>query len=576
MATLAEPRTRERHTFIVASNFRHVPETLALQKDSLDLVDVPGARHSRAILPADALATEDSLAGLKNVKIELSRSENFARAAPFERLAPRGTHVWLETTGEADWARICAWIKQNVQPSAACVGEASFIRLPFGHYLQTANTDGSVFAAHVAGTYCADEACRTAAAGLASADSWTVSVDRQTTDARFRDKIVVEAYWAHGNWSEKIVPAAGSRVEVGVLGRLADSDDTDVTLGGILAVVGETEQFTPTMIDFTPRHRAAARQTVYRADFRKPYGLHPKHVTKIAGDFAPPDVAYADVDLEDALEFTEDGDVVPAASTKAACKLHAYYTLPNFLFVDKYQLSDLADAKAGGVQRVVGIWGETDLEVPVWMVDGWGSSVLLEVLPSPRPPPIPLRPGLEYMELEIPMHSRYEVPDWNTSVVTHEVPWPVLFWACPAAVSEDRLRKNPFESSPLGVERFFDAGTTFHYLTPNLNASTAAEPTHLTSELRIPVVPLETYRWVQPVTVVVIVFGCFWIFYKTACGWRRDGGITKPAPKKAKGRKDAKPEPATPRRRAASPKHTGASVAASGMELRSRALPAAE
>lgn len=273
----------------------------------------------------------------------------------------------------------------------------------------------------------------------------------------------------------------------------------------------------PTLFDFQPRHRGLKAPAIYSPDFRLPYGLHPKHITNVYGDLHVPRVK-----SRNQVEDPKTGEF-EITDVPATCGLYGFYILPNFIFVDKYQISDLADAQAGGVKRVVGIWGETDLEIPVWMVDKWGSTMLLELI---TPSEAELELPVQAAEIEIPMHSRYEVPDWNTTAVIHDMPWPSIFWACNGS-DETSMLSGPFDSNSLGHEKYFAPGTSFHYLLPNMTLSTPDNHTELVTKLSIPVVPLESYKYVQPWTVIFILLGCVWITYKVICGYIRDGGIRK-------------------------------------------------
>ncbi|KAK9476687.1 PIG-X [Lipomyces japonicus] len=519
------PSIRQRHTFLVHQKFRDTPDSLRISRENVKLLEVPATRHDRISLDFRHLYEQDKdiLGQIVNIRIEIVSADNYGHVSPFDRKVAWGSHIYVVPTKTTNWNKLCQWIHSVINPEIPCVGEETFITLPYAHYLYSTNTSTATLIARAANAYSEQPELQNLAFPSTTPEYLSLSLDKKTSDPKLRDVLVAEFYWSVGNWTSTFVPserAHDHQVEVGLLGKLNDDENGELTFGGIIAVVGENGQWVPTLFDFSPRHRSLAHPAVIDSHFRLPYGLHPKHVTTIKGDLTPPrsdPIVFADEEI--AGEFAN-GHV---EYEKVDCKLYAYYTLPNFIFVDKYQISDLADAKAGGVNRVVGIWGETDLEIPVWIVDKWGSSMLLELV-DPLPPASSGLP--QTLELEIPMHSRYEVPGWNQSVVKHDMPWPNVFWACSGAI-ESELSLNPFDSKALGHERFFSEGTTFHYLTPNLSISrpgTGQQP-NLKTTLDIPVVPLETYKYVQPWTVAVIVLGCLWIFYKTFLNFKKDGGI---------------------------------------------------
>ncbi|KAK9468424.1 PIG-X [Lipomyces arxii] len=511
---------RERHTFIVHSQFRDT-DTLQLYDDKLELRQVPGTRQDRVIITPEHLKEQELLKSVSNIRIEIVSKENYAHITPFNRQAAWGTHVYVTPKEGFEWDSFCLWVKSSISSDTPCIGQDSFIELPFGYYLHSPYTNLTTLLSYMESTYSDDDATKhiqASASEIVTANYVSLSYNSNATDLKIKGKLIGEAYWYYGNWDMTLDAGTDEhRVEVGLLGKIGDDPEGDLTYGGILAVIGVNEQFVPTLFDFSPRHRSVYEPAVYYPDLKQPYGLHPKHVTTVIGYIEPPRKKMKVIQVDD-----ETGEL---NSTEAAttCSLYGYYVLPNFIFVDQYQISDLADAQAGGVKRVVGIYGETDLEIPVWMVDKWGSIMLLELIP-----PEPARfPGImQKLDVEIPMHFRYEVPDWNTTKISHEMPWPSMFWACNGSV-EAEMTTSPFDSNGLGHEYFFEPGTMFYYLHPNMTISNPVNMTYLTTTVTIPVVALETYKYVQPLTVIVISLGCLWIFFKTIMGYIRDGGIRK-------------------------------------------------
>jgi PIG-X / PBN1 len=76
------------------------------------------------------------------------------------------------------------------------------------------------------------------------------------------------------------------------------------------------------------------------------------------------------------------------------------YTLSKEMFVDKYQLTQLAQFETGGIAALRGVWGETDLEDPAYKMKGWGSIVLVDIPDHTE----------SSLTLELPLHLRYLEP----------------------------------------------------------------------------------------------------------------------------------------------------------------------
>ncbi|KAK9452176.1 PIG-X [Limtongia smithiae] len=518
---------RQRHTFILQSQFPASPEKLSLTPESLSMHDIYAARQDRIVIVPELAMEKELLQTVTNVRFEIVSSENYFHVPPFDRTIAWGTHIYVSPTDadDFDWNGFCTFINMAISADTPCVGRISFIDLPFGHYLYSTSTSTATLSTYLSTTNLATTAD---ADDLVSSDYISLSFNKQSEDHRTRGKVVGEAYWQPREWTETF--DAGSRdkrIEAGLLAMISDDPDGDRAFGGILAVVGEAQQFVPTLFDFEPRHRKLREPAQYASHFRLPYGLHPKHLTHITGNLTMP--------------RTKSKVLTDDANSAVTCGLYGYYTMPSYLFVDQYQISDLTELPSiSGVKRVVGIWGETDLEIPVWMVDKWGSTMLLELQPPVQQqeedltdvavaegPTVSATVGTGF-DIEVPMHSRYEVPAWNTSTVAHDIPWPIFFWACNGS-SESEMITGPFDSNGHGHESFFAPGTSFSYLVPDKPYSNPLDnsTSDLVTDLHIPVVPLDTYKYVQPWTVAVILLGAFWIIGKTLQGLKRDGGIRK-------------------------------------------------
>lgn len=241
--------------------------------------------------------------------------------------------------------------------------------------------------------------------------------------------------------------------------------------------VNKTEKL---LFQYTTKHRTSTGK--YYADFVRPTGLHPKHEIHASGVQPPRD----------------------------GCSLFAKYSFDRSLFLDKYQLQDLAEATPNRppIGSLYGVWGETDLEAPIWEAKGWGSEALVQLYTGPITSKLQL-------DFELPTHSRYGIPQRNSSLVHEYQPWPVVFWACkPIADDQDLEAKIPsaIETRITGYEDIFPEKTVFYYLEPTIPEHLASPS--LYSEFDIPVAPFSAYPTVQMVSVVVIFASFFYLLYE--------------------------------------------------------------
>ncbi|BFZ59108.1 protease B nonderepressible form [Saitoella coloradoensis] len=260
-------------------------------------------------------------------------------------------------------------------------------------------------------------------------------------------------------------------VEVGIFESHLIPGVEDLTMSGLTAAIGDgNTQFKPTLISFPQRTRHL--DTGYRSRLDPGVGMHPVLVTQIT----------------------------PTEPPAEECTLNALYTLPSPVFLDKYQLADRAAFKSGGVSSSR-VWGETDLEAPVWAVDGWGSMAAVEV--DWR--------GQEVKDditVELPLHMRYAVPDDERQV---EIQQPVVYWAC-ENIPQSPLEENPFDTPQTLYTHLHPGDTTFHFLTPTLEHAMRIEvPTARTGDLAMA-------RWG---TMGAITLGMVWVSRAAARGWLR-------------------------------------------------------
>ncbi|KAF9950730.1 protease B nonderepressible form [Mortierella alpina] len=176
------------------------------------------------------------------------------------------------------------------------------------------------------------------------------------------------------------------------------------------------------------------------------------------------------------------------AETTAGCELYVLQVLPPGIFVDPFQLEGLAPEIGHAI-----VYGETDLEKPVGVVNGWGSLVMVKVQPEEdyamtlrwkvanmSEATLDLKAGntaTSYTStVDIPMHMRYQPPvsaDNCSSHVNVSVPWPIVAWTCPSVGSSEEeiaavAAKKLFQIIPLPLELLFAGGdaVNFRFLLP--------------------------------------------------------------------------------------------------------------
>lgn len=136
------------------------------------------------------------------------------------------------------------------------------------------------------------------------------------------------------------------------------------------------------------------------------------------------------------------------------CTFYILHGFPSDVFIDPYELNQRVQDRI--TPSFVGIWGETDLELPVAAVDpDRGSSILFGPFSPiiPAVPAIPASPGhlpyksgprTEMLQIDFPLHARYPLPRSTTvpfSGPTHaetHILVPALVHVCERPAHGDR------------------------------------------------------------------------------------------------------------------------------------------
>ena len=238
-----------------------------------------------------------------------------------------------------------------------------------------------------------------------------------------------------------------------------------------------------TLFSFPSRHHPlpASFPASFTAAFHQPTGLHPKlELTLPTQHLTPP---------------------------KDTCGLHAYWTLPSAIFIDRYQLSGSLFLASQNLIALHSLSGEQDLEAPDWVIKRWGSAALFQ-LATPSAEHINTTSHAEEWTVTIPTHLRYLDGRQNKTdhpdKVTVDVPWPVLFWACEAEEGL-KMATNPFDRVNLGYDGLFGPKTMFYHIPP------AAEVRTTVSQITVPVLNVENAAWVQVGTLAAVAAGFAWV-----------------------------------------------------------------
>ncbi|KAF2858182.1 PIG-X-domain-containing protein [Piedraia hortae CBS 480.64] len=264
------------------------------------------------------------------------------------------------------------------------------------------------------------------------------------------DKLRLAAYWPTPT-SNHLVTKYGERCEVGVLQEEESNDPQKTKLGGYLTVLGEDKKPKGTLFSFPSRHFTHPNGT-YTVSFNHPTGLHPE--------------------LSIFLN-----------THQMKCPLYTYLTLPTFLFLDQYSFSDPLVLSSQGLDSLINLKGETNLEAPDWAVqNSWGSAALFKL--NPQSNHITIKTHLRYLQANS--------TDSESGYKTIDIPWPIVFYSCPANGSLE----NPFDRVNLGYDGILGDGV-FYHLTP--------EGTELVERVRVPV--LEDKPWVGIVTFLLVLVG---------------------------------------------------------------------
>ncbi|KAL4065399.1 PIG-X [Scleroderma citrinum] len=186
------------------------------------------------------------------------------------------------------------------------------------------------------------------------------------------------------------------------------------------------------------------------------------------------------------------------------CSTLVLYTLPPSIIVDRYELSDRDIAFE--------LWGESNLELPVFAVNQSDVVLLLDVKPASN---------LQEAVVDVPVHVRYGPPHSGDTHQSIEVPPPMCFWACPRSGTLHRLPTFPIvsdavavdASSPFTPSPLIDSSNMLrpfgHFLVPE------TAPLLSAAKLEIPVGSVHDLPLVEAGTATVVVLAFLWLLYRS-------------------------------------------------------------
>lgn len=300
---------------------------------------------------------------------------------------------------------------------------------------------------------------------------------------------------------------------------------------GLLTVLGEDTKPSPVLFSFPSRHMPAPpplpqqQRSTFSAAFLSPTGLHPTLQLRFEGPTRAP-----------VVEEGEDGE------EESPCSLHAYLTLPRSIFADRYQLADELFLASKNLTALRYASQPVDLEAPDYVMQVWGSSVLLELRPPSSSSSSSTRTrttavktdsdkeGETSWTAEIPLHLRYLAPAPG-GYAEIEVPYPAVFWACPAEEGT-KFPNSPFDRANLGYDGLFGPRTQFWHVSPEPMKKLLGEEGGwddgvgvgvLMNSVKVPVLDLDKAAWVRSGTAAVVLLGFAWVVWKLVGVYVRSG-----------------------------------------------------
>ncbi|KAJ2907205.1 pbn1 protein [Zalerion maritima] len=491
---------RQRTTFFHTQENAIDPENVVVSGDSIQGPDIQAVREDRLTLQLEELPEElaEFLGSCQGFHVRWISCESYDTVTPLVSRLPPGLHVFYTPQKDQIVSQPCTTLQSLFGGGVACVSlEDSFIELPrhrFAHspayQYYSPLSDLTQLVESASKTLCGsqDESspCVSEVKRLNTARSLDFSYDAESKT------IKTTAAWPQGKQGISVSQISSHRIEVGIL--TTDSPPNlkphEQGIAGLLTVLGESTKPTATLFAFSSRHRKAEGNSFSTA-FLEPTGLHPTIQIKVVGLGSPLD--------------GEDDDGI-----EEECGLYAYFTLPRHIFADSYQLADPLFLASKNLTTLSFMSQPVNLEAPEYVMDVWGSSLLLQLAP---PTGDDKTAAVGVWTAEVPLHLRYLDPKEGGYTNT-SVPYPALFWAC-SAEEGAAFARSPFERVNLGYDGLFEPNTAFWHVDP----TPLSKGGKLLNEVTVPVADLDQAGWVSAGTAFVIFLGFGWIVGKLVVAW---------------------------------------------------------
>ncbi|KAJ4391761.1 protease B nonderepressible form [Gnomoniopsis smithogilvyi] len=498
---------RQRITFLHKPQDGVDPAAIKVTDSSLTGPILPAVREDRITLALDELPGElrRFLQRCHELHIRWVSSYHYDTVSPLlSRLSP-GLHLFYTPGSQTvPQDQLCATLEGVFGALDCKTAETSFTTLPndrFSHstayqYYQPLESLSSLIA------YAKEALCPASSSSDPKDSSCNARVDSLTTASTLdisydtiSHALKITASWPHADQPLSItIPSSTNahRVEVGILTAADDFPNLEpheIGMAGVLTVLGDDKKPSSTMFSFPARHRRI-EGGAFSTSFAEPTGLHPAlRLQMNAKAITPP----------------------PSATEGEECALHAYFTLPRGIFADKYQLADDLFLESKNLSALRYTSQPVDLEAPEYVMDLWGSAILLELSP-------PISAAQEpKWTAEVPLHLRYLAPS-SGGYANVEVPYPAVFWAC-TTEEGTKFPASPFERVNLGYDGLFGPRTVFWHVDPQPGKAGG----RLMSKVRVPVLDADRAGWVSAGTAVVVLLGFGWIVWKLLQVYIRTG-----------------------------------------------------
>ena len=506
---------RRRVTFIRDHNTNFSPDELQISDERVSFAGLNAAREERLTLGLGELPEElqQVLRHAHEVHIRWASEYVYEARAPYSSRISPGLHVFYTPLDGHSEDLVCSFLRKVFSNTLKCHSPAkTFIRPPLvsERFAATSATQYhsllpslSNLVAYIQRHVCArsDVTCTHTASLLNIAESLDIDYDS------ISHTLMVNAFWSRppailydpvGEWTtydawnlDAQRKSQNDRVEVGILESLPADDEHDVKLSGHLTVVGEDDRPKPTLFNFPSRHHALPSKQLqvqaFTVSIHQPQGLHPSMEILFPNSMRlqPP-------------ENRPNG---------SQCALQAYLTLPSYIFADEYAFNsgDPLFAESHNIRATRAIAGENDLEAPDYLVDRWGSILLLELATPTHATNTTLTSNMPW-KVDIPLHLRYLAPN-HEGVSPVDLPWPVVYWAC-TAEEGTKFPVNPFDRVNIGYDGLYGPRTMFYHLQPKPVSSE-----RIVERLVVPVYATDTTsaNTIQFGTLLVILAGFLWV-----------------------------------------------------------------